>query len=108
MHVKALVAAGLRMFDVILDGNNRQIILFADHLRQTVDIRGKGTDNTDSRDVINIIYHILNGTFISISFQLLDNAFRCLDPLLNVLNGIVFMYVNKLVIENVKLRADLL
>ena len=98
MHMKAFVSACLRMLDIVLDRYNRQIILFTDHLCQSIDIRCKRTDNTDSRNVINIIDHILNRHFVTVTFQFLNNTLRCLDTFLDVLNRIIFVDVHKFIV----------
>lgn len=72
----ALITALLRMLDIILHGYHRQIILLTDHLRKLVNIGRKRTNNADSCDIVDIVHHIVNGTLVSISFQLLDNTLR--------------------------------
>ena len=67
-HVKALISANLGMLDIILDGNHGQIVLLANHLGKTIDIGCKGTDNSDSRNVLYIIDHILNRALVTIPF----------------------------------------
>ena len=42
------ITALLWISDIILDGNNGQIILFSDHLCKLINIRSKRADNTDT------------------------------------------------------------
>ena len=86
------------MPDIILHGDYREIILLADHLGKAVNIRRKRTDNPDSRNVVDVIYHVVNRGVIAIPLQLLDNALRRFDARLDIFNRIVLMYLLKFVI----------
>ena len=50
----------LRIFNVILDRNNGQIVLFSNHLCKLINIRSKRADNTDTCNVIDIIDHVID------------------------------------------------
>ena len=53
----AAIAIGLGMLDVILDGNNRNIILADQHIGNGINIINKGADYADSRNVVQILHH---------------------------------------------------
>ena len=65
-HVIAFVSALLWMPDIILHGDYREIILLADHFGKAVNIRRKRTDNPDSRNVVDVIHHIVDRGVIAI------------------------------------------
>ena len=48
------------MPDIILHGDYREIILLADHLGKAVNIRCKRTDYPDSRNVVDVIHHVVD------------------------------------------------
>ena len=54
------------MPDIILHGDYREIILLADHFGKAVNIRRKRTDNPDSRNVVDVIHHIVDRGVIAI------------------------------------------
>ena len=97
-HMIALIAARFRQANVILDCDDMNIILQSIHLRDSVNIRCKRTDNPDSRNVVDVIYHVVNRGVIAIPLQLLDNALRRFDARLDIFNRIVLMYLLKFVI----------
>lgn len=86
------------MSDIVFHGDYREIILLADHLGKAVNIRRKRTDNPDSRNVIDVIHHIVDRGVIAIPLQLFDNALRRFDARLDIFNRIVLMYLLKFVI----------
>ena len=53
----AAVAVGLGMLDIILDGDNRNVILADQHIGNGINIINKGTDYADSCNVIQILHH---------------------------------------------------
>ena len=59
-HVIAFVSALLGMSDIILHGDYCEIILLADHLGKAVNIRCKRTDYPDSRNVVDVIHHVVD------------------------------------------------
>ena len=72
----ALIAARFRQANVILDCDDMNIILQSNHLRDSVNIRCKRTNYTDSRNIIDILYHILDAGLIAMLFQFLYYTFR--------------------------------
>ena len=68
-HMITAVTALFRIFHIITSCKDRQVILFGNHICDQIDIRCKGTADTDSCDVIYIAYHVLDTGFISMSFQ---------------------------------------
>ena len=97
-HVIALITARLRIHNIILYGNNLDILLITDHLRNLINIRSKGTDHANTRNIIDIAHHIIYGGFISVLFQFLDYALRRLNTPLDMLNRIISVHMLKLVI----------
>ena len=51
-HMVALVSVRLRVFNVVLDMQDRDIRLSCDHIRDRINVGHKGTDDPDSRDII--------------------------------------------------------
>ena len=98
-HMVTFVAACLGKCDVIFHRNHPDIPLFADHIRNSVNIGSKWTDNPYPRYVIDVFYHVVNGGLTSIALQFFYNAFRRLDSGLDVLNGIILMHMLELVIQ---------
>ena len=93
-----LVTARLRKRDVILYRDNLDIPLLTNHVRNLVNIGGKGTDNADTRYIIDVLYHIVNGRFVAVPLELFHNTFRRFHSGFNMFNGIIPMYMLKLVI----------
>ena len=56
-----LVSAGLRIDNVVFHGDYFDITLIADHLRDLIDVRCKGTYDADACYVIDIADHVING-----------------------------------------------
>ena len=94
-HMITAVTALFRIFHIITSCKDRQVILFGNHICDQIDIRCKGTADTDSCDVIYIAYHVLDTGFISMSFQFFYNAFRSFDSGFYMFDRIVFMSVLK-------------
>ena len=92
----ALVAIGLRLSDVVLYIENRNILLARDHIRDLVNILVKGTDDADTRNVTELLHHILNGDLVAIALHFLDNAVRSFDSGFDVFDGRVPIHMNKL------------
>ena len=65
-HMITFITAFFWIFNIIFDRKNFQIALIADHLRQTVNIRCKGTNKTYPRNVIDIAYHVLDRRLMAI------------------------------------------
>ena len=98
-HMITAVTALFRIFHIITSCKDRQVILFGNHICDQIDIRCKGTADTDSCDVIYIAYHVLDTGFISMSFQFFYNAFRSFDSGFYMFDWIVFMSVLKFTVE---------
>ena len=61
-----LIAAGLRIDNIVFHGDHLDIALVADHLRDLVNIRCKRTYDTDTRNIIDITDHIIDRGFIAV------------------------------------------
>ena len=96
------------MLDIIFEGYDLQIPLLGEHICNKVNIRSKGADNADAGNVPNMLYHVLDIDFVAISLQLFHNAFRGLDPGLDMFYGGVVVYMLKLIIEYFNFGIDFL
>ena len=106
-HVITFVAAGFGIGNIILLAYNLDVLLLPDHLGNLIDIGSEGTDNPNAGNIVNILHHIVNGGFMTMPFQFLDNALRCLDPRFDMFNGIILMHMLKFVIQNLYLGFHL-
>ena len=66
-HMIAFVSALFRVLDIIFDRHDFQIALVSDHLRQSVNIRRKRTDQPHACNVVDIPDHILDRDFVSVA-----------------------------------------
>ena len=95
------------MLDIILDRDDTDITLVADHIRNPVNIGGIVADNPHARDVITVFHHVLKRRFVPVTLQLLYNALRRLDPRLDVLDRIILVHQLELPVQDIQLRGDL-
>ena len=95
----ALVSAGFGIDDVILDREDRDVILCADHLGDPVYIGCKRADDADSRYIIAVLDHVLEGGFNAVTAEFFYNALGRLDPALDVLDRIVSVDLLKLIVK---------
>ena len=103
----AFITAGLGVSDVILHCDHLNVLLISDHIRNTINIGREGTYDTDSRNIIDVLYHIIYSGFLSVTLQLFDNAFGGLNARLNVFDGIVLVYMLEFIIQDLHLRLHL-
>ncbi|MNC23003.1 hypothetical protein D3C75_710130 [compost metagenome] len=47
---------------------------------QTVDILHKGADDAHTRDIMNVLFHIIQCEFMPFALHLVENALGLLDP----------------------------
>ena len=95
-HVITFVAVWLGFADVILHIKNRNVFLSGDHVRDLVNILVKRTDDADSRNVTEFLYHVFNGDLIAIALHFLDDAVRSLDPGFDVFDGRMPIHMDEL------------
>ena len=103
----AAISALFGKSDVILDGNHLDVPLCANHICDAIDIRCKGTDNSDPCDVIDMCDHVVDRGLQPVAFQLLHNRFRRLDTRLDMFYRIVLMHMLKLFVQDLHLRLNL-
>ena len=103
----AFIATGFGIRNVILHRDHLNILLIPDHIRNAVNVRCKGTDDADASNIVYVFYHVIYGGFLPVAFELFHNAFRGLDPCLDVFDGIVLVYMLKLVVQNLHLCLHL-
>ena len=106
-HMIAFIATGFGIRNVILHSDHLNILLIPDHIRNAVNVRCKGTDDADASNIVYVFYHVIYGGFLPVAFELFHNAFRGLDPCLDVFDGIVLVYMLKLVVQNLHLCLHL-
>ena len=94
----ASVAAFFRIFNIILYGENGQIILVCNHICNFINIRRERAGDTDACNIVDIKDHIFHTGFIIVAFQFFYDAFRCFDTGFYVFNGIIFVAVLKFII----------
>ena len=75
-QMKASVAVILRVFDIVLFAQKKDVPLSGKKLRKTVNIVGKRADNPQSRHVGQLFPDILYRDRISLALQLLIDALR--------------------------------
>src|SRR5699024_2472549 len=107
-HMIALVATVLGMLYIIFQRNDLQIPLLGEHICNQINVRSKRTDYTDSGNVPDMFYHVFYVDFVSILFQLFNNAFRCLDPGFNMFYRSVMVNMLEFIIKYFNLGVDLL
>ena len=86
-----LVAVRLRILDIILHHQHCHIRLTRDHLRDPVNIRAERADNTDARNIAQMLNHVRDRHLISTTFKLLDNTLRRFQARFDVLDRIVII-----------------
>ena len=59
-QMKASLAVGLRMLDIILGLDQRDVVLLQKRLRQHVDVFNKGTYDPYSRDVVQVLLNAIH------------------------------------------------
>ena len=91
--MQTAIAIRLGIFDIILDADDLEVSLptevFVDH----INILHKGTDDTDTADIVQIFLCALRRDLKALADQLFHGFFRGLDARLQMFDGVVRMQI---------------
>ena len=104
--MEASVAAGFGVCDVILSGDEGDVILLQQAVRQKINILWEGADDADAGYVIDAFLQSLKGHRDFLALHLAKDTFRILQSGLDALNGVMFLFQGHLLIQYLEFGFD--
>ncbi len=106
-EVQAAVAVRLRVLDVVLPLNQRDVILPQQRIREQVNVLRKRADDAHTGDVIEVFLDGAQRHRQIAPLELFKDALRTFQPRLDGLNRVVFSVERHLHVEHAELGLDL-
>ena len=92
------IAVWLWIFDVILDGDDGDVILADQHVSDSIDVIDKGTDDADSGYIVQFVHHGFETDRKVSALQLFYDTDRFFDTGFDHLDGIPLVFDGKLIV----------
>ena len=106
--MQAPVAVWLRCLNIILFGDELDVVLAQKQLGEVVNIVDIAADDADAGNVVEVRRSRVEAELQPLGFQLGDHAVDGFQTALDVVDGIMVVADAKLVVEDFELGADLL